>query len=36
MMGEDHLNALSLVSIHRTIFLDYDKIIQISKEDAFH
>ena len=37
MMGEERLNALSLVCIHRDIFLDYDKIIDIyaSKEAAF-
>ena len=29
MMGEERLNALSLVYIHRDIFLDYDKIIDI-------
>ena len=29
VMGEDRLNALSLVYIHRNIFLDYDKIIDI-------
>ena len=29
MMGEELLNALSLVCIHRDIFLDYDKIIDI-------
>ena len=29
MMGEEHLNALLLVYIHRDIFLDYDKIIDI-------
>ena len=29
MMDEDHLNALSLVCVHRDIFLDYDKIIDI-------
>ena len=29
MMGEERLNALSLVCIHRDIFLDYDKIINI-------
>ena len=29
MMGEEHLNALSLVYIHRDICLDYDKIIDI-------
>ena len=29
MMGEGLLNALSLVCIHRDIFLDYDKIIDI-------
>ena len=28
-MGEGRLNALSLVYIHRDIFLDYDKIIDI-------
>ena len=28
-MGEERLNALSLVCIHRDIFLDYDKIIDI-------
>ena len=28
-MGEKRLNALSLVCIHRDIFLDYDKIIDI-------
>ena len=28
-MGDERLNALSLVSIHREIFLDYDKIIGI-------
>ena len=30
MMGEELLNALSLVCFHRGIFLDYDKIIGIS------
>ena len=38
MMGEECLNALSLVCIHRDILLDYDKIIdiciQISKEET--
>ena len=29
MMGEELLNALSLVCIHQDIFLDYDKIIDI-------
>ena len=29
MMGEERLNALSLVCIHQDIFLDYDKIIDI-------
>ena len=29
MMGEERLNALSLVYIHRDIFLDYEKIIDI-------
>ena len=29
MMGEERFNALSLVCIHRYIFLDYDKIIEI-------
>ena len=29
MMGVERLNALSLVYIHRDIFLDYDKIIDI-------
>ena len=29
MMGEERLNALSLVCIHRNILLDYDKIINI-------
>ena len=29
MMGEERLNALSLVYIHRDVFLDYDKIIDI-------
>ena len=29
MMGEEHLNAFSLVYIHQDIFLDYDKIINI-------
>ena len=29
MMGEERLNALSLVYIHRDILLDYDKIIYI-------
>ena len=29
MMGEERLNALSLVCIHRDIFLDHDKIINI-------
>ena len=29
MMDEERLNALSLVYIHRGIFLDYDKIIDI-------
>ena len=28
-MGEERLNALSLVCIHRDILLDYDKIIDI-------
>ena len=28
-MGEERLNALSLVCIHQDIFLDYDKIIDI-------
>ena len=27
MIGEERLNALSLVFIHRDIFLDYEKII---------
>ena len=29
MMGEERLNALSFVYIHRDKFLDYDKIIEI-------
>ena len=29
MMGEERLNVLSLVYIHRDIFLDYDEIIEI-------
>ena len=29
MVGEKYFNALSLVYIHRGIFLDYDKIIDI-------
>ena len=29
MMSEERLNALSLVCIHRDIFLAYDKIIDI-------
>ena len=29
MMGEERLNALSLVCVHRDIFLDYDKIFDI-------
>ena len=29
MMGEECLNALLLACIHRDIFLDYDKIIDI-------
>ena len=29
MMGEERLNALSFVNIHRDIFFDYDKIIKI-------
>ena len=29
MMGEERLNAFSLLYIHRDIFLDYDKIIGI-------
>ena len=29
MMDEERLNALPLVYIHRDIFLDYDKIIDI-------
>ena len=29
MMGKERLNALPLVYIHRDIFLDYDKIIDI-------
>ena len=29
MMGEECLNALSLACVHRDIFLDYDKIIDI-------
>ena len=29
MTGEERLNDLSLVCIHRGIFLDYDKIIDI-------
>ena len=29
MMGEEHLNALSLICNHRDIFLVYDKIISI-------
>ena len=29
MTGEERLNALPLVCIHRDIFLDYDKIIDI-------
>ena len=30
MMREEHLRALSLAYIHRDIFFDYDKIIDIS------
>ena len=30
MMGEEHLNALSLLYIHRDIFFDCDNIIDIS------
>ena len=30
MMREEHLSALSLAYIHRDIFFDYDKIIDIS------
>ena len=30
MMGEARLNALSLVYIRRDLFLDYDKVINIS------
>ena len=29
MMGEERLNTLSLVCVHRDIFLDHDKIIDI-------
>ena len=29
MMGEECLNTLSFVCIHRDIFLDYDKTIEI-------
>ena len=29
VMGEEHLNGLLLVCIHRDIFLDYDKIIDV-------
>ena len=29
IMGEERLKAFSLVCIHRDIFLDYDKIIDI-------
>ena len=29
MIGEERLNALSLVCIHREIFRDYDKIIDM-------
>ena len=29
MMGEERLNALLLVCIHRDIFLRYDKIIDV-------
>ena len=29
MMGEERLNVLLLVCIHREIFLDYDKIIDV-------
>ena len=29
MMGEECLNAFSLVCIHQNIFLDYNKIIDI-------
>ena len=29
IMDEERLNALSLVCIHRDMFLDYDKIIDI-------
>ena len=29
MMGEERLNVLLLVCIHRDIFLDYDKIIDV-------
>ena len=29
MMGDEHLKALSLEYIHRNMFLDYDKIIDI-------
>ena len=29
MLGEQCLNALSVVYIHRDIFLDYDKMIDI-------
>ena len=41
MMGDEHLNALSIVRIHRDIFFDYYKnsrhlYIQIFKEDAFN
>ena len=28
-MGKERLNAISLVYIHRDIFFDYDKIIDI-------
>ena len=30
MVGEERLNALSLVCIHQDIFLDYDKKIDIN------
>ena len=29
VMGEEHLNGLLLVCIHRDIFLDYDKTIDV-------
>ena len=29
VMGEEHLNGLLLVCIHRDKFLDYDKIIDV-------